>query len=102
MIDSNWYLYLIRTRYGALYTGITTDVARRMIEHTRGKNGAKYLRSKGPLRLVYHVQLDNRSLALMAEHRIRRLSKEKKEAIIQATPDAEMILQILGLGGSSV
>lgn len=97
MSDSSWYLYLIRTRYGTLYTGITTDVQRRLNQHEFCK-GARYLRSKGPLEVVYQVKLGDRGLALKAEYVVRTLPKRKKEALVQANPDAGMLLRVLRLG----
>ncbi|MGE4616529.1 MAG: GIY-YIG nuclease family protein, partial [Gammaproteobacteria bacterium] len=44
---NDWYIYLVRTRLGTLYTGISTDVPRRLSEHEGNGKGAKYLRSKG-------------------------------------------------------
>lgn len=55
MSDSLWHLYLLRTTSGMLYTGITTDVARRLTQHQAGK-GAKALRGKGELALVFHCE----------------------------------------------
>ena len=79
---AEWSLYFIRTGKGHLYTGITTDVMRRFAEHEAGKVGAKYLRSKGPLTLVYQVVLGGRSLASKAEYTVKRLTKQKKEQIV--------------------
>ena len=64
---SEWYLYIIRTRDGCLYTGVTTNLSRRFAEHSSGKQGAKFLRSKGPLQLVYQQQMDSRSDAQRME-----------------------------------
>ena len=77
-----WYLYLVRCRDGALYTGITTDVERRFAEHQAGK-GAKYLRGKAPLTLVFQQIIGARSAALMAEASIKKLSKADKETMIK-------------------
>ena len=71
-------VYLVRCRDGSLYTGIATDVARRLIEHEDGARGAKYLRGKGPLKLVYQKQVGDRSLASKIENRIKRMSKAEK------------------------
>lgn len=79
--DAVWFLYMIRCRGGQLYTGITTDVARRFAEHQRG-TGAKYLRGKAPLELVYQRKIGSRSEALKAESAIKRLSKSDKETVI--------------------
>jgi putative endonuclease len=71
-------VYLVRCRDGSLYTGIATDVARRLIEHEDGAKGAKYLRGKGPLKLVYQKQVGDRSLASKIESRIKRMSQAEK------------------------
>ncbi|MBY6185755.1 GIY-YIG nuclease family protein [Marinobacter hydrocarbonoclasticus] len=82
---SDWFLYLIRTRAGHLYTGITTDVDRRFSEHQQGApKGARALRGKGPLTLVYQSPAGQRSTALKLEYRIKRLTKAQKEALIKA------------------
>jgi len=79
--EVTWFLYLIRCKDGALYTGITTDVDRRFAEHQSGK-GAKYLRGKAPLTLAFQQKIGSRSAALKAEASIKKLSKANKEAII--------------------
>lgn len=81
---SDWYLYLIRCRDSTLYTGISTDVARRFAEHQgTGNAGSKYLKGRGPLSLVFQEKLGSRSLALKAEHRVKRMSKARKEDLIK-------------------
>ena len=92
-----WSVYLIRTRQGALYTGITTDVERRFVEHQQGTVGAKYLRSKGPLTLVYQRELGNRSLASRVEYAIKQLTKVKKEEIVATQLDNPQLLTFLDL-----
>ena len=93
-----WHLYLVRTRYGTLYTGITTDVARRLAEHTEGGgSGAKYLRSKGPLQLSYQAKIGSRALALKAEYCIKKLPKWRKEKVVSARPTGKELLEILGI-----
>lgn len=78
----NWWVYLIRTSGNALYCGVTTDVERRFQQHQQGK-GAKALRGKGPLELVWSYSAGaNKSQALKLEYRIKRLSKCEKENII--------------------
>ncbi|MGI8470948.1 GIY-YIG nuclease family protein [Pectobacterium brasiliense] len=83
--DSHWYLYILRTVAGALYTGITTDVSRRLNQHQTGK-GAKALRGKGELTLVFHCRVGARSDALKLEYRIKQLSKNQKERLVQDQP----------------
>jgi putative endonuclease len=80
---SEWHLYLIRTRRGALYTGITTDVVRRFAEHQAGgPKCAKYLRGRGPLELVFYQKIGTRGEALQAEMMVKKLPKTAKEALV--------------------
>ncbi len=79
-----WFLYILRCADGSLYTGITTDVKRRLRDHT-GKKGAKYLRPgfRRPFKIVFVSYAgDDRSTALKLEHRIKSLSKWQKEKLI--------------------
>jgi len=79
--SADWFLYLVRCRNGHLYTGISTDVARRFAKHQAGK-GAKYLRGKGPLELVYQQKIGTRSEALKAEIKVKKMSRQTKEKLI--------------------
>jgi putative endonuclease len=78
-----WYLYMVRCRDGNLYTGIATDIERRVAEHQAGK-GAKYLRGRAPLKLVFKKRIGSRSLALKVEQAVKKLPKCRKEKIIDA------------------
>ena len=75
-----WYVYIIECRDGSLYTGITTDPARRLAEHNRGC-GAAYTPSRLPVVLVYLEQAEDRGQALRREHAIKRMSRADKEAL---------------------
>ena len=77
-----WYLYILRCKDGSLYTGITTDVEKRLEAHRSGK-GAKYTRGRGPLKLVYREECADHSAALRREWEIKQLSREEKEKLIQ-------------------
>ena len=97
-----WHLYLVRTRAGALYTGVAKDVDRRLAEHEGSKGkGAKYLRSKGPFKLTYQARVGSRALALKVEAGVRRLSKQKKEELVAAKPKREELLKILAIQSSA-
>ncbi len=97
-----WHLYLVRTRAGALYTGVAKDVERRLAEHESPKGkGAKYLRSKGPFKLTYQTRIGSRALALKVEAGVRRLSKQKKEELVAAKPKREELLRILAIQSSA-
>ena len=81
-----WFLYMVRCGDNSLYTGITTDVGRRIAEHRgRGKIGAKYLRGKGPLELVYKKKVGTRSEALKMECWVKGMKKNEKEEMIRKT-----------------
>ena len=83
---SDWYLYLIRCRDNTLYTGISTDVGRRLAQHRGAGNiGSKYLNGRGPLSLVFQENLGSKSLALKEERRVKRMSKTKKEELIKVS-----------------
>lgn len=79
-----WWLYMVRMADGRLYTGISTDVARRFTQHANGK-GARALRGKGPLTLVWQQTVGSHSEALRLEYRLKRWRKVRKEALI-STP----------------
>ena len=79
-----WHLYLIRTKLGHLYTGITQDVQRRFKEHQKGGvKAAKSLKGKKPLKLVYQEEIGSHSLALKTEAAVKKWSKEKKESLVK-------------------
>jgi len=81
---TDWYLYMIRVKDGSLYTGIATDVERRFAEHVEGgKKGSKYLRGRGPLKLVYRQKVGTRSQASKAEAQVKKLSKPQKEQLVR-------------------
>lgn len=87
-MESKWHLYILRCRDGSLYTGITTDVAKRLEAHRSGK-GAKYTRGRGPLELVYREECGTHSDALKREFRIKALPREEKLALIEAFRNLE-------------
>ena len=81
--EPTWYLYLLECCNGRLYTGIATDVARRVAEHqSQGPKSAKYTRGKLPLTLVYQQEIGNRSAASKEELRIKSLTRKQKQALI--------------------
>ena len=82
-MEENWYLYILRCKDNTLYTGITTDVARRLDAHRSGK-GAKYTRGRCPLELIYQEHCGNHSEALKRELEIKAMSRKKKEEMISA------------------
>ena len=76
----DWIVYLARCRDGSLYTGITTDLDRRLKQHNMGV-GAAYTRSRLPVTLVYRERAGSRSQALRRERAIKSLTRAAKEAL---------------------
>ena len=87
-MGQNWHLYILRCADGTLYTGITTDVDKRFETHCAGK-GAKYTRGRSPLTLVYREECGDHSSALKRELEVKKLSRQEKEQLIQATIKTE-------------
>ena len=73
-------LYIIECADGSLYTGITTDLARRFKEHQNGKGG-HYTRAHKPVRIVYTEEHPNRSQASVREAAVKKPSREEKLAL---------------------
>lgn len=83
IMESNWYLYILRCGDGTLYTGITTDVEKRLEAHRSGK-GAKYTRGRAPLELVYREDCGSHSDALKREAAVKKLPRRQKEDLIKS------------------
>ena len=81
-METVWYLYILRCRDDTLYTGITTDVEKRLEAHRSGK-GAKYTRGRGPLELAYREACGTHSDALKREYQIKQLSRQEKQLLIE-------------------
>ncbi|PHS37273.1 MAG: endonuclease [Robiginitomaculum sp.] len=81
MNEKQWLVYILRCGDGSLYTGITNDLAGRIEKHQSGK-GAKYTKSRGPLKLVYQETLPDRSTATKREMQIKALTRQEKLALI--------------------
>ena len=79
-----YYVYMLRCEDGSLYTGITTDLARRFEEHRNGK-GAKYTRSRGAVRIEAAWSCEEKGDALRLEMAIKKLPKGKKEKLAAGT-----------------
>ncbi len=82
MGEGNYSLYIVRCADGSLYTGIATDVERRIQEHESGTRGAKYLRGRGPLRLEFEQRVGDRSDASLFEYYVKKLDRSGKEGLI--------------------
>lgn len=76
----SWYVYIVECGDGTFYTGITDDVKRRILTHNSGK-GAKYTKSRGPVKLKYVEELRNRSEATKREMEIKKMKKGMKKSL---------------------
>ena len=77
----SWFLYIIQCRDGSLYTGITTDIFRRIKEHNT-KKGAFYTKNKVPVELVYQEAMANQSEARKREAAIKQLTRKQKLELV--------------------
>lgn len=82
-IQKKWYIYILKTEKNTLYTGITTDIKRRIHEHQYSKKGAKYFRSTKPIGLVFLKTKKNRSEASILEAKIKKMSRAQKDKLIR-------------------
>lgn len=86
-MTEKWYVYLLRCKDNTLYTGITKDIERRIEEHNHcDKKGAKYTRTRRPVRLAYFEESVNRSTASQREYQLKKLTKKAKESLIKTDP----------------
>jgi len=76
-----WFLYIVKCKDGSYYTGITTDIKRRLLEHNN-KIGAKSLKGKLPVNLVHSETFNNQAEAAKRESEIKSWRKQKKVALI--------------------
>ena len=82
-----WVVYMLRCADGTLYTGITTDVTRRLAEHNGvGALGARYTRSRRPVQLAYVEKAASRAAAARREAAIKRLDRARKLALCASAP----------------
>ena len=77
-----WFLYVVECSDGTLYTGVTTDVARRLREHNNSLKSAKYTRSRRPVNLVHHTDFPDRATVCKAEAKFKKLSRKQKLEVI--------------------
>lgn len=78
-----WYVYIVSCKDNSLYTGITTDLLRRIEEHNSRKNGARYTRSRRPVEMVYFEKAASRAIATRREIQIKKLTPVGKKQLIK-------------------
>ena len=77
-----WHVYILRCNDGTLYTGITNDLDKRIKAHNSAKDGARYTRSRRPVKLAYSEQVESKSAAAKLEYSIKTLTRSKKKEMI--------------------
>lgn len=78
-----WVVYIVSCSDGSLYTGISKNVKKRIKEHNTSNRGAKYTKSRRPVKLVYLSHPMNKSNALKEEHKIKKLSRKQKLKLLK-------------------
>ena len=97
MSTAPYSVYILRCADGSLYTGITTDVARRLAEHESRSRGAKCLRGRGPFQLVLERKVGDRSTASKIEYQLKALMRSEKEDLIDGQRSFDDFVSALGL-----
>jgi len=92
-VENQWTVYILRCADDSLYTGITTDVTRRLKEHNEGPRGASYTRARRPVALVFSFVVADRSAASRMEASIKALDRKTKELIVSREKDLSEALQ---------
>ncbi|MCX6566255.1 MAG: GIY-YIG nuclease family protein [Candidatus Aminicenantes bacterium] len=81
--ETVWFLYILRCGDGSLYTGVTTDIDRRLQMHQDGK-ASRYTRTRRPVALVYREKCGSRSQALSRECAVKSLPRDRKEKLVSS------------------
>jgi len=82
-----WYVYILECKDGTFYTGLTSNIERRLKEHSiDNKRGSKYTRGRRPVKLIYQEEFTTRSLALKRELGIKSWGRSKKQKLITTGP----------------
>ncbi len=85
---TEWKVYIIQAESGKLYTGITTNLERRLGDHKKGRKGARFFRFSPVGSIVFHESHPNRSEATKREIQIKKLSRKEKLNLIKYFPSA--------------
>jgi len=82
-----YFVYMLECSDSTLYTGITTDLKRRLDEHNNSSKGAKYTRLRRPVKIVYSEEQADRSSASKREYALKKLTREEKLALLSQSLD---------------
>lgn len=78
-----WKVYMVRCSDGTLYTGITKDIAKRIMAHNSDRDGARYTRSRRPVSLVYSEKAESKAAAARREYQLKKLPRAEKDRLIK-------------------
>lgn len=84
-----YFVYIAQCSDDTFYTGITSDLKRRIEEHNSSKLGAKYTKARRPVKLIYSKEFNDRSTAQIEEARIKNLTRREKLEFITKNRDGE-------------
>lgn len=79
-----WSIYIVECSDGSYYTGASNDIDKRIIAHNSAKSGAKYTRTRRPVKLVYSELIGTKSKAMKREYAIKQMTRKEKEELINA------------------
>ena len=82
-MEKNWFVYILKCADDSLYTGVTTDVEKRLLAHNEAKTGAKYTKARRPVALAYTEVADSKGAALKREAVIKKLGRTAKLSLIK-------------------
>lgn len=77
-----YYVYIVECSDGTYYCGYSNNLDTRINEHNYSRKGARYTKSRRPVKLVYSERLESKSLAMKREIEIKNLTKKKKEMLV--------------------
>lgn len=84
-METPWYVYILECADGTLYTGVTVDTARRLVEHNESLKGARYTRSRRPVSMRYAEAHESRSAATRREAELKQLTRTQKLLLIEGS-----------------
>jgi len=93
-MGDEWYMYVLECSDSTYYTGITTDVKRRLHEHNNTGKASKYVKARRPVAVIYSTDFENRSIAAKAEYRFKQLSRQQKRDVIYGHADIKAALKL--------
>ena len=93
MDDKRHFVYILLTENNTLYCGYTDNVERRFRAHCEGK-GAKYTKANKPVKILFQQEFSNKHEALLAEYRIKKLTRAKKIELIKAPQNLNCLLNL--------